>query len=411
MKYTKCQTKISIDPLVMGIMNENNPLMLDILNHLIYLSTRFQKVFVSQGTLAAKFGATRQWINELLRRWKALGVIKYRQQDFNRSCIYLINPLLAQEKNRIKFKLPAAVLLLSISSLCSAVYQQELTLSNIRNLSNYKMVTIPEVDYGFYEPREAESIVFLKNKQQTTINSTITSKERVMDAQQTVINRLSDTYGLSVSQQDMLSNYSEEALQYAFNELKRQNKQNSLNNPVNWIAKVAAAYKGKAQQFPKRGNAISHTTTATNPKGHSPAQELPNLSHMEQIEYLMNEILNFSKTFDPSKVYSRDPQTDESLKKLAMNSIAGMQREVDKLLALLDDATHTCKTGCVDQSLFLRLQLASLRKPNQQTDVDFMQPSADKDYEDHLQVISEDKSNSAGYKELIRRYDYQRLAR
>ena len=110
-------------------MDENNPLKLEILNHLIYLSTRFRVVFISQGTLAAKYNVTRQWINELLRRWKSLGVIKYRQQDFNRSCVYLINPLLAQEKNRIKFKLPAAVLLLVVSSLCSAVYGRELTLS------------------------------------------------------------------------------------------------------------------------------------------------------------------------------------------------------------------------------------------------------------------------------------------
>ena len=103
----------------MGIMDENNPLMLEILNHIIYLSTRFQKVFISQGTLAAKFNTSREWVNKLLARWKALGVIKYRQQDFNRSCIYFLHPLLNQEKNRIKFKLPAAALLLSISSLLS----------------------------------------------------------------------------------------------------------------------------------------------------------------------------------------------------------------------------------------------------------------------------------------------------
>lgn len=404
MNYPKCQQKISIDPMVMGLMNENNALMLDILNYLLLLSKHKYRVFVAQSTIAAVFNISREWVNKLLAKLKELGAIKYKQMGFNRSCLYVFNPLLIKERLRLLWKLPALRVVFCVSSLCSAVFNGEFTLNNIRNISNYKMVTIPEADYHFYEPREAETVVFVKNKQQVTINNAIASKERVMDDQQSVINRLSDTYGLSVSQQDMLSNYSEEALQYAYNELKRQNKQNSLNNPVNWIAKVAAAYKGKAQQFPKRGNAISHTTTATNPKGHSPSEELPNLTHMEQIEYLMNEILKFSKTYDPSKVYSRDEKMNDYLHKIATNSISGMQREVDQLLSNLDDPNHICKVGCVDQSLFLR-------KPKQQSDVDFTQPSADKDYEEHLDAISADKSNSAEYKELVRKYDYGRIAR
>ena len=118
----------------------------------------------------------------------------------------------------------------------------------------------------------------------------------------------------------------------------------------------------------------------------------------------MKEILKFSKTYDPSKVYSRDEKMNEYLHKIASNSIASMQREVDKLLAQLDDPNHICKPGCVDQSLFLR-------KPKQQADVDFAQPSADKDYEDHLDTISADKSDPTGYKELVRKYDYGRIAR
>jgi len=386
-------------------MDENNPLKLEILNHLIYLSTRFRVVFISQGTLAAKYNVTRQWINELLRRWKSLGVIKYRQQDFNRSCVYLINPLLAQEKNRIKFKLPAAVLLLVVSSLCSAVYGRELTLSNIRNLSNYKMVIVPAVDYGFYEPREAESVIFVKNSKQSIPYNAITSKERVMED---TIMQLAAAFNLNAEQAEQYSNqYSKSVLQKTLQSFQKQKSTKKITNPQRWLAWVLADEERKEREQASRssnGKMGGHSTTSKNPGGHSPSEELPNLNHMEQIEYLMKEILKFSKTYDPSKVYSRDEKMNEYLHKIASNSIASMQREVDKLLAQLDDPNHICKPGCVDQSLFLR-------KPKQQADVDFAQPSADKDYEDHLDTISADKSDPTGYKELVRKYDYGRIAR
>ena len=94
MTYTQSQQQIKINPLIKGVMDENNPLMLEVLNYLIYLSHHYRNVFVSQGTLAAKFGKTVRWINELLARWKALGVIRYRQQGFNRSCWYITTPFL-----------------------------------------------------------------------------------------------------------------------------------------------------------------------------------------------------------------------------------------------------------------------------------------------------------------------------
>ena len=389
----------------MGIMDENNPLMLEILNHIIYLSTRFQKVFISQGTLAAKFNTSREWVNKLLARWKALGVIKYRQQDFNRSCIYFLHPLLNQEKNRIKFKLPAAMLLFSISSLCSAAFEQPFTLSNNKNLSIWKMVTVQAIDHGFYIPREAEAIVFLKNRQQTAINTAITSKERVMED---TISQLAAAFYLNEEQAEQYSNqYSKSVLQKALQSFQKQRTQRVINNPKAWLARVLADEERKEQekaQHSSNGKQAGHSTNPRNPNGHSPAQELPNLTHMEQIEYLVKEIFKFSKTFDPNKVYSRDPGLDEHLKKIAMNSIAGMQREVDQLLAQLDDPNHHCKIGCVDQSLFFR-------KQKQQADVDFTQQSADKDYEEHLNAISADKSDSAGYKELVRKYDYRRIAR
>ena len=407
MTCTKSQQQNYLNPLVMGIMNENNALKLEILNHLIYLSTRFRSVFISQQTLAAKYCVTVRWVNNLLSRWKSLGVIKYRQQGFNRSCIYVINPLLAQEKNRIKFKLPAAVLLLAISSLCSAAFSGEFLLSNNKNIytdQNSWMVTVQNAGYGFYEQHPSTETIVFSKKQQTTTSIGHQPQEGEAIMNKSVINQISDMYGLSVSQQNVLSGFSEESLTYAFNELKRQNKHNSLNNPVNWIAKVAASYKGQRTSFPKTGNEGGHSSKASNPAGHSPSAELPNLSHIEQVEYLMNEILKFSKTYDPDKVYSPDTHMNEYLHKIATNSITSMQKEVDQLLAAFDDQTHSCKPGCVKQSLFIRA-------PKQQTTVDHNQSTSDKDYEAHLEQISKDKTNPIAYKELVRKYDYQRTAR
>ena len=368
------------------------------------------EAYPSQTTLGDKAGVKRETANRSLKTLHNK-IIIVDNRGYKKTCRYWYTSEFLNHRHHFYDLIPALrqISLLLLFSITSNVYSRNVTqykeLTGAKRQSKFAMLKIKQAGYGFYEKGYSEEIQTLFYIPTTTTPySTITSKERVMDNEQTVINCLSDTYGLSVSQQDMLSNYSEEALQYAFNELKRQNKQHSLNNPVNWIAKVAAAYKGKAQRFPKTGKMGGHSSTATNPNGHSPAQELPNLTHMEQIEYLVKEILKFSKTFDPNKVYSPDPQMDEYLKKLAMNSIAGMQREVDQLLASLDDPNHICKTGCVDQSLFLR-------KQKQQSDVDFTQSSADKDYEEHLNAISDDKSDSAGYKELVRKYDYRRIAR
>jgi hypothetical protein len=166
------QQQIKLNPLVTGVMDENNPLKLEILNYLIYLSHRYHKVFPSQGTIAAKFNVSVKWVNRLLARWKSEGILMYRQQGFNRSCLYIINPILFYERNRLKWKLSALNIILHVSSLCSGLFGEEFLLSNIRNIYIWKMVTIPEADYHFYESREAETVIFLK------INNKLLKKEQ-----------------------------------------------------------------------------------------------------------------------------------------------------------------------------------------------------------------------------------------
>lgn len=176
------------------------------------------------------------------------------------------------------------------------------------------------------------------------------------------------------------------------------------NVPFNWISAVARSYQQKAPHS-LNGKEGGHSTKAKNPHGHSPSQELPNLTHIEQVEYLAKEIMKFSKTYDPAKIYSPDAHMNEYLHKIANNSIASMQREVDELLAAFDDPTHACFDGCVEKSLFLRPASKQANEP------DYSRPTTDKQYEQHLDEISQDKSDPARYKELVRKYDYGRTAR
>ena len=410
---TVSQERVSQNALIHGIMDENNTLMLEILNYIIYSSTQNQIVFVSQSTIAARFKVTVRWVNHILSEWKARGVLRFEQRGFNQSCIYFFNPLLVQEKERLKWKLPCLRQIFFISSLWIAAFRGEFLLSNIRNIPLWKMTTLQQNNYAFGEPRPAkkESItyLFINNPTITIEKQELCLKESVM-SQQTIINIISQSYNLSIEQQEQLSRYSFEALEYARKELYRQQKQNSLSNSqsaTSWFSAVASSFEKKGSN-PKTGRQMSFAQKKVIApmfnSSHSPAVEVPNLSHMEQVEYLVKEILKFSKTFDPDKVYSPDPSMNEYLKKIAMNSIASMQREVDQLLKSFDDPNHVCQSACVEKSLFLRA-------PKKQDDQQSSMSSIDEDYESHLDEISKDKSDPESYKLMVRRYDYLRTKR
>jgi hypothetical protein len=394
----KSQHKKSLDPLILGIMNENNELSLKILNDIVFLSTRSKRVRISQSTIAAKYDVAREWVNKLLKRWKALGIIKYRQAGFNQSCIYFIHPLLNQEKNRIKNKLPSAALLFAVSSLYTAVFHGEFTLSNIRKYiyrDSYEMVTVRNAGYGFYEQHPSETtVVFFKKQQSTTSISYQPTKESSME-NKSVINQISDMYGLSVAEQNNLSGFSEEALQYAFNELKRQNKQNNLNNPVNWIAKVAASYKGQSDAFPKTGRLndfqkkIVNSSTNNN---HSPSKLVPKTSKDERITFVLREIANYEKHLSERRPWLKNVPGGEHLIMVAQNAIANYKRELQDLHYSPDDIQCDAPRYREDETEALEYRVG------------------DKEYEEHLNHISKDKSDSLAYKDLVRKYDYRRTA-
>ena len=414
MNITQSQEQIKLNPLIKEVMDENNPLMLEVLNCLIYLSHQHHHVFISQGTIAAKFNVSVKWVNRLLARWKALGVIRYRQQGFNRSCLYIINPLLFYERNRLKWKLSALNIILHVTSLCSGVFSEEFLLSNIRNIhrKKYQVIEVRNEGYGFYEEGYGKTEkyiiedLFINNKQQPSGNQYCPQRRESMETN--IMQKLASAFSLNAEQAEQYSNqYSKSVLNKALQSFEKQRTKRKITNPKGWLAWVLADEERKEQEQTSRsskGKEGGHSGQSRNPGGHSPASEVPNLTHMQQIEYLMKEIMKFSQAFDPDKVYSPDPQMNEYLKKIARNSIAGMQREVDQLLKTLDDPTHVCLSGCVDKSQFLRA-------PKQELTVDFSQPTSDEEYEEHLDDVSKDMSDPFGYKELVREYDYRRTAR
>lgn len=384
MSHTTSQQKNQINPLIKGVMNENNSLKLEILNYIIYLSYRNQHVFPAQGTIAAKFNVSREWVNKLLAGWKVRGILRYRQQGFNRSCLYFFNPLLVQERERLKWKLSALRVVLCVSSLCSAIFSDQFTLNNIRNIPNWNMVVVRNKGYGFYDDHDHEStVIYLKNKQTPTINGLQPLKERVM-SQNPVINLIADAYGLSRQQEQMLSNYSDEALEYAIKELTRQNKQKSINAPVNWIAKVAASYKKKPHRF-SNGNEVTHSEQARNPGGHSPAGLQSNLTNEQRIQFAVDqesiweEIFDVSSDLESSGFHHGYPERVRSnWSRIAQNpkefpcSVDGFKKDMDIAAQYGND---------------------------------------DQEYDNHLNEISNDKSDPESYKLVVRRYDYKRIAR
>lgn len=398
MKLTTSQQQNQINPLIRGIMDGNNEKALKLLNHLIFLSTVHRSVYVSQGTLAAMFDTTREWVNKLLRRWKDLGVIKYRQRDYNRSCIYFFHPLLNQEKNRISFKLPAAALLFSVSSLYSAVFHGPFTLNNIRKYiyeNSYQIVPVSRPDYGFYEQRPVReqqySVVFLKNKQTTTtIYPSQPLKERVMN-QSPVINLIADAYGLSRQQEDMLSNYSDAALEYAVRQLAVAKDKQIINSPVGWIAKVAAAFREKGQHS-LNGKVVGHSAKPRNPNGHSLASHA-NFNRDERIAFLVSEIASFTeKIANPQKYFH--PNVDMEIALTVGRAL--LKANEDELAMLQRGGTS-------------HVPVYSNKFMDNYDDASAYSEGAD--YIDHLDQISHDKSDSEGYKLMVRRYDYKRTAR
>lgn len=374
----------SLNPAIKGIMDENNPIKLAILNYIIYLSTIYMRVEPSQITLAAKFGVSRQWVNRLLARWKSIGVLTYKQYKYNRSCIYFLNPLIAEHKKRIAFKVPAALKLFAVSSLCVAVFGGELTLNNIRKYlykkNEYEVGYIKNEGYDFYEKgygSETQYIHFYNNPMETIENYRLCPKEMVM-SQQAIVSIISQAYDLSPEQENRLLEFSFEALEYARKELYRQQKQNSLSSShaaTSWFAAVASGFERKNASHPKTGRGkgfnnpfVQKIVQGSFNPNHSPSAA-PKMSIEERKAFLLSEI-----------------------------------PKIEDLIAQAESGRTMY--GGADYG---RKMLANIQQ--ELKDMEKMYVAQDPEYEQYLDEISKDKSNPAGYKDLVKKYNDRRVHR
>lgn len=415
MKLTVSQPQNRIKTLRQLLSGKRNATRASIVNTITGLVAYSGSAFPSQEYLGNVAGVERETINRRMPDLDGKFFHKiYRHMD---TCTYHPTSEFLNNRHHFYDLIPALrqISLLWIFSITSNIYSQNVTpykeyyRKSDKRSSAWAMKRVENAPLGFYEPRslqdQSNSIVFFKKRQQIAANTAMASKERVMEQ---TIAQLAAAFNLNNELAEQYVNqYSKSVLAKALQSFEQQRKVRKITNPKGWLAWVLADEQRKEQEkasrFPKNGKEAGHSTKPRNPNGHSPATELPNLTHVEQIEYLMNEILKFSKTFDPDKVYSPDAALNEYLKKIAMNSIASMQREVEQLLALLDDPNHNCSASCVDKSPFLRTF--------QVKDKAASTYSEGPDYEEHLDEISKDKLDPEEYKLVVRQYDYHRTAR
>jgi hypothetical protein len=123
-----------------------------------------------------------------------------------------------------------------------------------------------------------------------------------MEQQSAVIRIIADAYSITDQQSEMLSNFSNAALEYAVNELSK--RKGGVNSPVNWIASVARSFEtksngsetGKWKPFNKAYMAKNHSPYPTGRNdNHSPAPMQTEMTPEERKLFLQGEISNYEK--------------------------------------------------------------------------------------------------------------------
>jgi hypothetical protein len=96
--------------------------------------------------------------------------------------LYIINPLLFQDRERLKWKLSALKLLLHVSALCSGLFGEEFLLSNIRNIysEKYKCIIADWSKLEWSDPLRTykKEVFFIKNHISSFQEDVPTGQER-----------------------------------------------------------------------------------------------------------------------------------------------------------------------------------------------------------------------------------------
>jgi hypothetical protein len=334
--------------------------------------------------------------NRTVKRLCELGIIikKYRHEE---TCLYFLSPSFFQYRHLFYELVPALrqLGLLLLFSLTSNVFAKEVTqLKNINYNSRKREISLLTFraneanGYNFYDKDYGKLITIqvINKKQSITIEKQqLCPKESVMN-QQTIINVIAQAYNLSIEQQELLSRHSFEALEYARKELYRQKKQYSLSNAqsaTSWFSAVANSFEKKASRS-SNGKMPAYSTKPMNPGGHSPAGDASNLSNDERIQFAMNEESAWEEITETTPI---------------MESVGLHLGYVDRAKSNWKRIGQIPKEFPTSSNAF-KNDLSEAEKYTEGPE-----------YEEHLNAISEDKPDPAGYKRRIRITDYRRIAR
>ena len=219
--------------------------------------------------------------------------------------------------------------------------------------------------------------------------------------EQSIAMQLAAAFNLNKEQAEQYANqYSNTVLAKALQSFEAQRKTKKITNPQRWLAWVAADEERKEMEKasrPKTGRGMDSyqkkVVNGTFNANHSPAQEAPKTSKDERITFVLREIANYEKQLAERRLWLKNVPGGEHLIIMAENAIANYKKELADLHYSAPD-----------------MQCEAPRYSQQDPQADEYR-IGDHDYESHLDRISADKSDPAGYKLMMRRYDYHRTAR
>jgi len=221
-----------------------------------------------------------------------------------------------------------------------------------------------------------------------------------------VVQLITDAFGLSYSQEAMIIDYSSDALEYAVTEYVKQKDTKPIPIPINWIAAVARNFEAK-EKLPKTGR-MKGFNNQWAPKivegkfnaNHSPAPDVDidnphdplNLTTDQRIEFASMQDQFFNNLSNQDQISLRT----EGFVSLG-DIIKGWAPNIKERWKHLKKNPHEFPPR---MNVFKKDDIQASEYGED-----------DPEYEAHLENISKDKSDPEGYKLLIRKYDYRRIAR
>ena len=372
----------SIDPLIIGIMDENNSTRLGAMNILLKKAWNHRLVFVSQTYLAKELDVERETANRTIKWLREHGWIRTKRR-YNDTLLYFVNPEIITHRERLKWKLPALRYVLCVSMLWQQAGKANVT-SNILMNNLYRNQSIPLII------NQSNQSIFLKNQSAPSSDGGYLTKEKVMSAERSIINQIKDKFGIPDDQMSFFEKHSDIVLQEAIVKYDEARKGKPINHPIGYFRRVVGTAQENHERKAETGRTKGHSSKSSNPHGHSPSLLVEKTSKDERISFVLREIANYEQQLSERRKWLKNVPGGEYLITMAENAIANYKRELSELHYSPDD-----------------IQCEAPRYKEED-------PAAaehrfgDREYDQHLDDISKDKSDPSGYKELVRKYDYNR---